>query len=122
MAAATKNFEVYRNADWTYSARLKKADNTYYDLAGTHFRMQVRPDDDSGEVVIELSDENGRITLSAYAGDSPGVLTVWGFTIDKLLVSKLPKGEFIHDVIWTRGTDDTRFLAGAVSIKNGATR
>lgn len=120
--AATRDFALTRNADWLYSARLKKADDTYHDLVGTTMRIQVRPDDDSDEVVIELNQDNGRLVFSAAEGDAAGVKTVWSIIVDKAVMRRLPKGSFIFDAIWSVGSVDRRFLAGAVTIENGATQ
>lgn len=122
MPAATKNFEVFKNEDWGFSGRLQKPDASFYDLAGSTMRMQVRPSAASSEIVIELNQTNGRLVFSAHPGDAGGVLTVWSIIVDKAILRQLPSGVFVYDNVWSRGTNDRRWLAGTVTLSEGATR
>lgn len=52
-----------------YQPRLPTAASaTPVDLTGYSARMQVRPEKDSPEVLVELTTENGRLTLGGTAG------------------------------------------------------
>lgn len=123
LIAVLKNFTVYKNADWSESKRFKKADGTGHDLTGTHLKMQVRralKGEGSDEVIIELSDANGRIVYADQA--VPDTKGTWSIEVDEELCEQLPGGEFPYDLIWTRGALSSKVMQGTVAIEEGATR
>jgi hypothetical protein len=51
-----------------YNPSVGGASATPVNLTGYSARMQVRPETDSNEIMVELTTENGRLTLGGVAG------------------------------------------------------
>lgn len=61
------DFTIKQGVEFTKSIIWKDSTNTPYDITGYTAAMQLRKDYDS-DVIIELTTENGRITLDETAG------------------------------------------------------
>lgn len=76
MPAAKKNLTIEQGATWRDSYTLLQpaptgtpiADMLPIDLTGYTARMQIRPDYASTTVLVELTTENARITITPAAG------------------------------------------------------
>ncbi len=77
---------------------------TPVDLTGYTARIQVR-DRATGEVAIELSTENGRITL-----DDAGHIDLY---VDELDTADIPAGRYRFDLRLDNGTDVVYLLDGS---------
>lgn len=117
---AKLKFTIYQGA--TFRKRLRwtnKATGTPLDLTGCKARMQVRAEVESTEVLLELTTENGGITLGGTAG-----------TIDFYVGATATAA-----ITWTSGVFDleivhpgalpddvTRLAQGTVSVSPEVTR
>jgi hypothetical protein len=114
---AKLKFTIYQGA--TFRKRLRwssKATGTPIDLTGCTARMQVRAEITSADILLELTTENGGITLGGAAG-----------TID-LYVSDEATGAFTWDggvwdleIVHPSG-EVTRLCQGSVSVSPEVTR
>ncbi|MFM9881196.1 MAG: hypothetical protein ACKVOO_12400 [Burkholderiaceae bacterium] len=70
MAALVKNHTIEQGATWVYEFELhaEAVDGPLIDLTGWHADMQVRQAIEAAAVEIELSTDNGRITITPAAG------------------------------------------------------
>jgi len=85
------------------------------DLTGYTARMHVRHVPNASTFVVELTTENGRITLGGTAG------TI-GLSIDAEATAELSPGEFVYDLEMVDGDNVTRLLEGACLIHAEVTR
>ena len=65
MLAGVYNLTIDQGATFGRTITVRDADNALYDFTA---RMQIRSEIDSADVMIELTTENGRITLGGAAG------------------------------------------------------
>ncbi len=115
--AAKHNFPVIKKgATYRHKVWWQNADKTPKDLTGCTAKMQVRDDVDSPDVRLELSTENGGITLDLataeflfYVSDENSALLVGEGGVYDLYVYH-PNGE------------TTAFLTGTVPFQDSATR
>lgn len=120
MSAAVKDIEIYLNEDLLKSFRFKKADGTGHDLTGTSIRIQIRRSEDSSEIILDLSNANGRIAFADQtAADTKGV---WSISVQNTSLRGLPVGDFVYDVLWISGTNERRVMAGSAKFFRGTTR
>ena len=100
---ATLNFQI----DWTDS------DGNPIDLTGYHARMQVRPTVASETVIIELTTENGRITLL----DNTVTLDISADDTEAL-----PVGAYKYDLEIQTGAEVIRLVQGSFTVSPEVTR
>ncbi len=110
MAAGIYNFICEQGATFTRVLNATDDANDPIDLTGYTARMQVRRDLDATGILIELTTENGRITLGGATGDitltidaddtsaipRPGVYDL-ELESDSGIVIRLLKGAFTLD-------------------------
>lgn len=117
---AKLKFTIYQGA--TFRKRLRwtnKATGTPLDLTGCKARMQVRAEVESTEVLLELTTENGGITLGGTAGTIDfyvGATATAAFT--------WTSGVFDLEIVHPGALPDdvTRLAQGPVSVSPEVTR
>ena len=117
---AKLKFTIYQGA--TFRKRLRwtnKATGTPLDLTGCKARMQVRAEVESTEVLLELTTENGGITLGGTAGTIDfyvGATVTAAFTWER--------GVFDLEIIHPGALPDdvTRLAEGFVTVSPEVTR
>jgi hypothetical protein len=62
------NFTIDQGATFSRNIVVKNYDDSLYDLTGHTARMQIRREIESTTVMLELTTENGRITLGGDEG------------------------------------------------------
>lgn len=72
MLAGNYNFTIDQGAHFERVITIQNSDDSLYDLTNYTARMQIRTEIDSADAVIELTTENGKITL----GDEDGTITL----------------------------------------------
>ena len=68
MLAGVYNLTIDQGATFGRTITVRDADNALYDFTNHTARIQIRSEIDSADVMIELTTENGRITLGGAAG------------------------------------------------------
>jgi hypothetical protein len=118
MPAAKLNLAIDQGATFKHVMSLKagSATSPAMDLTGYKARMQVRPELASDEVLIELTTENGRITITPSIGElmlklTPAETTALSFS------------KAVYDLeLESLNGDVTRLLQGNVSLSRQVTR
>lgn len=62
---ASYAFKVYQGQTWEETLTVNNPDGTPTDLTGYKARMQIRADISDDEVIMELDDDNDRLTISS---------------------------------------------------------
>ena len=115
MSAPAATYNVICDQGATFQRQL-----TYKDSAGSPInlsnysaRMQVRPTVDSTTVTLELTTQNGRITLGGAAG-----------TIDLLVAASAMTmtGEYVYDLELVTGATVVRLVQGYFTVRAEVTR
>ena len=115
-AVAEYDLEFNQGASYTKTFTWKDGDGVAVNLTSYTARMQVRQSVSATEVLLELTTENGRLTLGGSAG-----------TITLALTPATTAG-----IVWRRGRYDlelvapdggvTRFLEGQIVVSREVTR
>lgn len=113
---AKLKLQIYQGATFRHRLRWRTSGGTPIDLTGCTARMQVRSEVESADVLLELTTENGGITLGGTAG-----------TIDLLVTD-----EDTTAITWEGGVWDleivhpdgtvTRLAEGSISVSPEVTR
>lgn len=93
----------------------QESDGTPINLTGRGGRMQVRATVDAEEVLVELTHENGRLSLQ----DETGVIEMH---IDAATTAALPAGRHRYDLEILTGETVDRILQGAFVVDPEVTR
>lgn len=116
MSAAKLNLLIEQGADFSQRFIWKDSDQNPIDLTGYTARMQIREKIESDTVLLELTTENGRITLN----QEPGTIDL---KINSLDSESLPEGKSAYDLELVSSTNFvTRLLKGGVDIDPEVTR
>jgi hypothetical protein len=106
-----------RSFTYQYAAVPPSTTPTPIDLTGSSFRMVVRASAKDVGAYLDLSTDNGRITLT-----NP-LLGQFQIMIPKSLYAGMPAGEYVHSLIRTRpDTVVEEVWYGALSHSIGPTR
>lgn len=84
------------------------------DLTDLDLRMYVRPSTDSGEIVLKLTVDNGRLII--VEDDEEANLEIF---IPKNALSVIPEGIYVHDL---RDWEGRRIWKGKINFVRGVTR
>lgn len=114
MPAATYDFEIEQGTTLNKGLVWKGSTGAPVDLSGYTARMQLRPSVSSDTVLLDLTTENGGITL----GGALGTITLH-FTAAQ--TAALPKGG-VYDLEMIIDGNVTRLIQGAVSLSKEVTR
>ena len=114
MPAAIYDFEIEQGTTLNKQMVWKDSTGAPVDLSGYTARMQMRPSVSSDTVLLNLTTENGGITL----GDALGTITLHFTEAD---TSALPKGG-VFDVELIIDGNVTRLVQGAISLSKQVTR
>jgi hypothetical protein len=71
--AGTYNLNIDQGATFERTITVKNPDGSLFDLSGYSARMQIREEIDSAEFQVELTTDNGGITL----GDTDGTIDLY---------------------------------------------
>lgn len=121
MALINKNFSIRPGATRALRFKWYWVDDstkvkTAFDLSGCTAVMQIREEDDSTDVLMELSTANGRMSLTDD-GDIVAIIT-------STLSSNYNTRKAVYDILIT-DTDTgivTEFASGIVTLDRGVTR
>lgn len=114
MPAAIYDFEIEQGTTLNKQMVWKDSTGAPVDLSGYTARMQMRPSVSSDTVLLNLTTENGGITL----GGALGTITLH-FTDAQ--TSALTKGG-VYDIEVVTGGNVTRLIQGAISLSKEVTR
>jgi len=112
MPAGKYDIEIEQGATYGLVVTVENPDGTPVDLTGMTARMQVR--DVSEQVLVELTTENGRISL----GGASGKITL---SIDAATTADLDRGG-VYDLELVNGAEVTRVIMGKASLSKEVTR
>jgi hypothetical protein len=113
MLAGTYNIICEQGATFQRNISVVNADNTEPDYTNSTARMQVRPNVTSETVIIELTTENGRITLLN------NTITL-DITADD--TEALPTGVYKYDLEIQTGSEVIRLVQGSFTVSPEVTR
>lgn len=85
------------------------------DLTTFTARMQVRPDYDSDSILLDLTTENGMITL----GGLSGTITL---NVPATDMEAIAYGQYVYDLEMVNGSEVTRLLMGTFNIRPEVTK
>jgi hypothetical protein len=103
------NLNIEQGATWGHKVTWLEIDtNNPIDLTEYSARMQVRQYT-YGDVIIELTSDNGKVVLGGTAGTIELALTAEE-------TSSLPVGELKYDLELVKSTEVTRFLMGTITV------
>lgn len=115
MIAGVYNFTIDQGATFSRQLTLRDANNALMNLTGYTARMQIRPEIESTEVLVELTTANGRIAL----GGAAGTVTL---TIPATVTATIDK-EGVYDLeLVTPSSEVHRALKGKVRLEPEVTR
>lgn len=115
MIAGVYNFTIDQGATFSRQLTLKDASDDPMNLTGYTARMQIRPEIESDEVMVELTTTNGRIALGGVAG----TVTL---TISATVTATIDK-EGVYDLeLVTPAGEVYRALKGKVRLEPEVTR
>ena len=115
MVAATRNLKIERNATYRKSYQLFVKDQQI-DLSGFTAKMQIRETPQSDTILLELSTQNGKLSLDT----SLGIITL-KLEVDD--ISTVLVSAASYDLVLTSASNiSTRLLMGRVIFVDGVTR
>ena len=116
MAAVRQNFVIEQGASWSQQLTWLQPDETPNDLTGFTARMQIRETAEAAPPYVELTTENGRITLG-------GVLGTIVLELDHETTEELPAGKWVYDLeLVSAGDEVTKLIFGSVKVPRNVTR
>lgn len=116
MTAGRHDFTIEKGATFSRVLTWKDENSTAYDLTGYTARMHIREERDDTAKIVELTTENGGITL----GGAAGTITL---LITDTATSAITQNSGVYDLeLVSSGGVVTRLLEGDISIINEVTR
>lgn len=116
MTAGRRDITIEQGATFTYNLIWKDSDGSPIDLTGYTARMQVRKNYNTSDTLLDLTTENGAITL----GGSLGTIAVVGAADD---TSAIDARTGVYDLeLVSAGGTVTRLIEGKVTINPEVTR
>ena len=114
MPAAIYDFEIEQGTDYDKPLVWKDGTGSPVNLVGYTARMQLRPSISSDTVLLDLTTENGGITLG-------GVLGTITLHFTAAQTAALTEGG-VYDLEMIVGGNVTRLIQGAISLSKEVTR
>lgn len=115
MLAGNYNFTIDQGAHFERVVTIRNSDDELFDLTGYTARMQIRTEIDAEDTVIELTTENGGITL----GDEEGTITLVILSEDTAEITS----DGVYDIEIIDETDRVfRVLKGKIRLEPEVTR
>lgn len=118
MTAGTRNIKIEKGATFIYNLTWKDSNNSPVDLTDYTARMQVRQKYTSDVKLLDLTTENGGITLGGVAGT---IAIVGSATDTAAIADNIKSGVYDLELISPTGTVK-RLLEGEVDIRPEVTR
>ncbi len=115
MTAGAYDFIIEQGSTFTRLITWKDANGGLIDLSSYTARMHLRRTADEPKTVIELTTENGRITL----GGSNGTVSL---TISATDTEALDPITGVYDLEMVSGAVVTKIIAGAFTVRKEVTR
>lgn len=117
MTPATYNFVLFQGATWDRTFTWESPPGTPVNLTGCTARLQLRVrDSDPDPPLLELTSQNGGITLGGAAGTVAVVITP---AQSSALAFKTANYDL--EIVWPSGRVD-RFLQGTITLDTEVTR
>jgi len=113
--AGRYDFTLKQGSTHTIDATWKDSLNVPVDLTGYTARMQVRDKDINGIVIMELTTENGGITITPASGEFTIVISA--LDSDKTISKKC-----VYDLEMVKDSDVERILEGIIRVSLSVTR
>lgn len=116
MPAAEYNLVIEQGTDWEQKLRWKDSNKDPIDLTDYTARMYIKRNYDTDVKIVELTTENGRITLGGLTGE---IL----LSLPSSITEELCFGEGVYDLELIDSNGKVkRLLQGKVSLSREATR
>jgi len=113
--AGTYNMTIDQGAtlsqQWTY----KDSNDALIDLTGYTARMQVRATVDAASTILDLTTENGGVTLGGAAGTVDLAITATAS-------AAVAAGQYVYDFELVNGATVERLLMGKFTVRAEVTR
>lgn len=116
MAAATYNFQIEQGATLLKPVAWKDSTGAAVNLTGYTARMQVRQSASAEEVLLELSTENSKISLTPLTGTITLI-----FSAATTAAIDWKRGKYDLELISPDGTV-TRLIEGEITVSREITR
>ncbi len=124
MTAATHNILAEQGATYAQTFTCRDSDGVLVDLTGYTARMQVRASYEAADKLLDLTTENGSITLGGENGTISVVATtaqMAGIVIPESL-AKPPRLVCVYDLELVLGSVVQRLLQGSFTVVREVTR
>lgn len=115
MPAATYDMILDQGSTFSNVIQITDSEETPLNLTGFTARMQVRPSVSSSTVLLELTNANSRITITAAEGKI-------NLSVDATTTSGLTPGNYVYDLETVNGSVVERILQGSFLIRAEVTR
>ena len=115
MAVGTYNIQHHQGDTLGMLLTWKDEDDSLVDLTGYTARMQLRPSVDSDEITLELTTENGRITL----GDAAGTIEL---DVDATDTAAILVSTYRYDLEMVNGSNVRKLIKGRFKMLGEVTR
>jgi hypothetical protein len=115
MTAGAYDFIIEQGSTFTRTITWKDANDSLVDLTSYTARMHLRRSADEPKTLIELTTENGRITL----GGSDGTIVLSISASDTASLSPITG---VYDLEMVNGANVSKIIAGSFTVKKEVTR
>ena len=115
MPAATYDMILDQGSTFSNVIQITDSEETPLNLTGFTARMQVRPSVSSSTVLLELTNANSRITITAAEGKI-------NLSVDAATTSGLTPGNYVYDLETVNGSVVERILQCSFLIRAEVTR
>lgn len=115
MAAANYNFTLEQGVPLTKTIFLKNANDTIKDLTGFTAKMQLKQYPAHSDVLLELSNTNGKININTVAGSVSMIFSAED-------TASLLFSEVSYDLFLYNGSSTFRAIEGKITVKEVVTK
>lgn len=109
VAGIYNNFIIEQGATFGHVLTWKDSSGTAINITGYTARMKIKKNYDASTSLIDLTTENGRISL----GGAAGTITL---TISASDTDSLTQGVYVYDLEMVSGSTVTRLLQGSINV------